>query len=98
MRKRFHGVLVELRIDAVHQLDAVHRTVLADDRVEHHFAFHVILNQLGRILRIHFLERNRAGKLPLDDMPARLASSSCAKFTIQLPATLVRFGRLMFSV
>ena len=49
-----HGVGVELRVNSFHQLDGVHRTVAANDRVEDYFAFDVFRNRVGRILGIHF--------------------------------------------
>ena len=92
------GVSVQLRIEPSDDLNAVDRSVLADDGVEHHLALHVRFDQLGRIFRIRLCHRAR-GTPPdsLCDLGPYFSSSS-AKSMIQLPLALVRFGRLTCSV
>ena len=53
--------MVELRIKPSHDLNAVHRSILADNCVEHDFALHVSLDQFRRIFGIRLLHGNRAG-------------------------------------
>ena len=95
LRESFHRIGIETRVHAVHQLDAVHAAVLADDRVEHDFSFHMHVAKLGRILRIHFPQGNgpaRSDASAFRCVPPVSASSSSAKFRTQLPDALVRFG------
>src|ERR1700747_2261022 len=54
LRECFHRVRIQLRIDAVHQLDAVHAAILANNGIEHNLAIHVRRSQLRRVFRIHF--------------------------------------------
>src|SRR6266849_1502871 len=56
LRERFRRVGIQLRIDAVNQLDAVHAAILADDGVEYNLSVYVQCAKLGRIFRIHFFQ------------------------------------------
>ena len=40
----FHGVGVELFVEAAHEFDAVDGTIGANDGVEYDFAFHMFVN------------------------------------------------------
>ena len=53
-----HGIGVEMRVHAVHQLNAVHGAILADHGVEDDFSLHMRCAQLGRIFRIHLAQRD----------------------------------------
>src|SRR6202030_4670399 len=48
LAQRFHGVGVELIIDAAHQLNAVDGAVAANDGVEHDLALDVLFDLCGR--------------------------------------------------
>ena len=62
LRERFHGIAIQLRIEPLHNLNAVHRAILANDRVQNHLAAHVVGDQRLRIFRIHCLQRLRDRK------------------------------------
>jgi hypothetical protein len=43
---------VELRINAVDDLNAVNRAIGANDGIENDFALHILLDEFGRVLGI----------------------------------------------
>src|SRR5207302_4380019 len=59
----FHGVGIELLVDATDQLNALDRAVAANHGVEHDLALHTFFDQCGRILRIDLPERPRSGNV-----------------------------------
>src|SRR5882672_2070152 len=64
---RLHGIFVELLVNAMHQLDAIHRAITPNHSIEHYFAFHALAHQGGRILRIHFPQRHWRGNIGRTD-------------------------------
>src|SRR4030081_440359 len=60
LRESFHRIDIKMRVHAVHQLNAVHCSIFADDLTEDHFSHHMRGAQFGRILRIDFAQRDWA--------------------------------------
>src|SRR5258708_15728354 len=60
LAQRSYGIGVELRIDSAHELNAVDRTVAANDGIKDDFAGDALAYQRWRILGIHLLHRHGA--------------------------------------
>jgi hypothetical protein len=77
LAERVHGVGVELFVDAVNQLNAVHRAIPANHGIKHNLARDAFVAQRRRILRIHFALRRRA-----------LDIGACSAVTVRIGAKL----------
>ena len=60
LTERFNRVGVELLIQSVDHLDAVHASIGANDAVQNHFPFDMLLDEILRIFRVDLAQGSGA--------------------------------------